>query len=386
MNDWRRRLDRLALDLTESGQLPEPWRDAFHATPRHVLVPRFYEQDATGRWNAVDGTNPTADYYLDAVYSDRTLITALVDDHGPWGIQQIPVSSSTLPSLMLRMLSELDPGDGDTVLEIGTGTGYNAALLCAHLGADRVYSVDLRAELVAAARERLASLGHHPTLAATDGATGLPDFGPYDRIIATCAERHIPPAWLGQLAPGGTILADLKGGLSAGNLITLHRPTEKPQAEGRFLPWWAGFMTMAHTTTPQPATRTERPAAETRHSDLDPAVLDEPVFAFLAQTHLPHDIGRRHRRTADGGDATVLVTSTGDWTSIQHEHTAQGYRVQHSGTDHWSAIETAHDLWWAAGKPDWPRLGLTMTPHHQRVWLDEPTSTHTWPLHAPSLG
>ncbi len=382
MTDSQERLDRLADELTDSGQLPDEWRDAFRSVPRHVFVPRFYEQDPrTGHWQAIDGANPAdAGSWLDAVYSDRTLITALVDEHGPWGVQQLPVSSSTLPSLMLRMLAELDPSDGDRVVEIGTGTGYNAALLSARLHASMVYSVDLRADLVTAARERLATLGHRPTLAAIDGAAGLPDHGPYDRIIATCAERHIPPAWLDQLAPGGTILADLKGGLAAGNLVALHRETERPHAEGRFLSWWAGFMTMAHTTTPQPAARTQQPAADTRHSDLDPAVLNEPgVFAFLAQAHLPADIELRQRRTADQ-HATLLVTSTGQWTSIDHDHGSHGYRVQHSGTDYWAAVEAAHELWLTVGQPAWPRFGLTITPRHQYLWLDDPASDRTWPL------
>jgi protein-L-isoaspartate O-methyltransferase len=75
------------------------------------------------------------------------------------------------------------------LLEIGTGTGYNAALLCHRLGAESVFSVDIGAGLVAAARERLAALGYAPTLVAADGRLGLPGHGPFDRIIATCDDH-----------------------------------------------------------------------------------------------------------------------------------------------------------------------------------------------------
>jgi protein-L-isoaspartate O-methyltransferase len=90
----------------------------------------------------------------------------------------VPVSSSTKPDLMLRMLETLDVRDGHRVLEIGTGTGYNAALLSHRVGDHNVYSVDVDAELVRLARERLAGAGYRPTLAAIDGEGGLPEHAP----------------------------------------------------------------------------------------------------------------------------------------------------------------------------------------------------------------
>ena len=79
-------------------------------------------------------------------------------------------SSSSLPALVLTMLEALEVTDGDRVLEIGTGSGYNAVLLCERLGSDRVTSVDIDPELVELARERLAANGYTPALAAVDGA------------------------------------------------------------------------------------------------------------------------------------------------------------------------------------------------------------------------
>ncbi len=72
-------------------------------------------------------------------------------------------------SLLARMLEPLEVRDGDTVLEIGTGTGHNAALLCTRLRSARVTSIDLQADLVEETRRRLAELGHRPHLASPTG-------------------------------------------------------------------------------------------------------------------------------------------------------------------------------------------------------------------------
>ena len=117
--------------------------------------------------------------------------------------------SSSAPTLMAAMLQALDVRDGDRVLEVRTGTRYNAALLCHRLGADRVTSVDVDPSLVEAARAQLASIGYSPHLVTADGAHGAPDRAPFDKIIATVALSGIPPAWRGQTAPGGTILLSL---------------------------------------------------------------------------------------------------------------------------------------------------------------------------------
>jgi protein-L-isoaspartate O-methyltransferase len=200
----------------------------------------YYTCDDDGNWRAHTSEHSG---WLDGVYDDRTLITTLVEDHGPRGVQQIPVSSSTTPALMAHMLEELDITPGMRVLEIGTGTGYHAGVLCAALGHDTVFSVELRPELVSLASTRLAELGYHPVLRAAEGSNGLAEHAPYDRIIATCAVSAIPTAWISQLAPGGVLLTDLKGGLSVGNLVKLSHDGSGA-VSGRFLPWWAGFMPM----------------------------------------------------------------------------------------------------------------------------------------------
>lgn len=149
---------------------------------------------------------------------------------------------------MAMMLAELRVRDGDRVLEIGAGTGYNAALLAHRLGDDRVTTVDLEPEITEAARRHLAAAGYHPVVVTGDGARGVPERAPFDRIIATCTLASVPTAWLAQCRPGARILSPLATGLI---VLTVR---DAGHAEGRFLHTPAYFVRCA-----APAGRTRSP-------------------------------------------------------------------------------------------------------------------------------
>jgi len=257
-------------------------------------------------------------------YSPETLITALESGDGG----EKAVSSSTKPDLMVRMLETLDVHDGHRILEIGTGTGYNAALLSHRLGDQRVYSVDVDAELVTLARARLSVAGYHPTVVAGDGAHGLPEHAPYDRIIATCSVPAIPWEWAEQLAPGGAILVDVKLGVSAGNLALLRRVDDR--LEGHFTQRWAAFMRMRSATRLAPAPRADRAAeARTRFTDIPATPWSANSAAwFLAHLKLPagltfgFDLDPATRRPA----ASTLAAPDGSWVrrSLTDETVTEG--------------------------------------------------------------
>ncbi|MGH3569367.1 MAG: methyltransferase domain-containing protein [Pseudonocardia sp.] len=379
-DEWQARAEALADKLTADNDLhTAEWRAAVCGVPRHELVPQYYEQESTTYQLVTPDDDASRRAWLDLVYSDTTLITAVVADSSG---RQVPVSSSTKPDLMVRMLEALDVHDGHTVLEVGTGTGYNAALLSHRLGADRVFSIDLRSELVDAAADRLATIGYRPVLRAVDGSGGLAEHAPYDRIIATCSVAAIPPEWIEQTAPGGLILVDVEGQLSAGNLVLLRRGDELV-AEGKFLDWYGRFMALRHdaASVGHAWPTVDRSQGAERTTTVDPVELDGG-FRFLAQFRLP--AGTLHTLTVDDGTptATCLTNRDGSWCSVDRTADESGrYRVHHAGPrDLWADVEHAHDEWATMGAPAWHRFGLTATPTTQRVWLDSPDSEHTWNL------
>ena len=156
---------------------------ALHAVPRHLFLP---EQ------------RPEAAYRDDAIVTKR-------DEAGQ------PISSSSQPAIMAIMLDQLDLAPGHRVLEIGAGTGYNAALISHIVGpSGQVTSVDIDPELVATAREHLARAGFgEVTVVCADGAGGDPEHAPYDRIIATVGVSDLAPAWLAQAVPQARIVVPL---------------------------------------------------------------------------------------------------------------------------------------------------------------------------------
>lgn len=219
------------------------------------------------------------------------------------------VSSSTKPDLMVRMLETLDVHDGHRVLEIGTGTGYNAALLAHRLGDERVFSVDVGSDLVAAARRRLAAIGRRPQLAARDGIEGWPEHALYDRIIATCSAPRVPWPWAQQLTPGGKVLADLKVGIGAGNLVLLDRYDDR--LEGRFTGRWAAFMGMRHDGDITPSCENgDQPAA--RHHRTRPALnTDREVWLLACQPGLAlvYSPTTGHRSSPWGSSSQIACVS-----------------------------------------------------------------------------
>ncbi|GAA5104868.1 methyltransferase domain-containing protein [Haloechinothrix salitolerans] len=373
--DWAARAEGLADTLKERGDLhAEAWRVAVASVPRHVLVPKTYQQDGqTGEWREIDTASPEG---LDLVYSPETLVTALEDRNG----HQYAVSSSTKPDLMVRMLELLDINDTHRVLEIGTGTGYNAALLAQRLGDGQVFSVDVDAGLVDGARERLAEFGCRPTLAAVDGEHGLPDHAPYDRIIATCSVPSVPWQWAEQLTDDGRVLVDLKLAVGAGNLVYLNR---KPgRLEGRFTERWAAFMAMRHegdlvtANRPRSTDRAER----TTNTPAQPWWSHRVVW-FLAQFALPRGVSYGMRLDPDTRKPTAATLSSpdGSWVEVALDEVDGAHQVVEAGvTALWAAVEQAYEQWRDLGEPDWPRLGLTVTPDGQHVWLDEPDGEVSW--------
>ncbi|MGH3849622.1 MAG: methyltransferase domain-containing protein, partial [Pseudonocardiaceae bacterium] len=279
MTGWTDHAARLADTLTDAGTLwSQPWQAAVRAVPRHELIPvRYRREPGAGQWTCIDTIDD-----LDLIYSDTALFVL------PDGL-----SSTSMPGLMTRMLEILDVRDGHNVLEIGAGTGYNAALLSHRLGDQHVFAMDIEPTLVQLARERLARIGYHPILVAADGVNGLAEHAPYDRIVATCSVPTVPWSWVVQTREQGLILADLKPAQLAGNLVLLTRTRDG--AEGRFDRAYGSFMAMRRGGEtyglPLPRPTRDRAIARSRMSTIGVTrPWEHPVLWFLAHFHLPHGI------------------------------------------------------------------------------------------------
>jgi methyltransferase of ATP-grasp peptide maturase system len=381
------RLEALAADLEQSQQLRSPrWREAFTRVCRHVFVPSYFIDDNLGhwpaRWRLVDATNPEdRQVWLDAVYSDRTLVTDLKIRRG--GTHPVVTSSTTLPSLMMSMLEDLDVTDGMRVLEIGTGTGYHAALLCERLGQDNVTSIDIDSHLVAMARQRLAAHGYHPHLVAGDGEHGVPGQALYDRVIATCSVDRIPYAWVEQTRPRGVILANLRARLMPSALVRLV-VRDNGTASGPFLPNRGSFMALRHDpTAPFDYSITQRRGedpATASSTDLAPATLhDDQRWGFFAELCFPGAAIFAH--TVDDSTITEIRSTDGSWAVAGHIPVQGRFPVTQAGPRRlWDDIECAHHEWIRFGQPSWQSLGLTVTPRGQHAWAGNPANviTNSW--------
>jgi protein-L-isoaspartate(D-aspartate) O-methyltransferase len=157
--------------------------NAFRQTPRHMCLPGVTLQDA---------------------YADKPVY---IKQDGA-----VAISAASQPAIVAMMLEQLAARPGQNILEIGAGSGYNAALLAAITGpAGHVTTLDVDDDLVTGAREHLAAAGiSNADVILGDGATGYSPGAPYDRIIATVSAAAVPAAWLDQLAPGGRLVVPLR--------------------------------------------------------------------------------------------------------------------------------------------------------------------------------
>ncbi len=174
---------RLVDELKSKGTVQSPLvEEAFRAVPRHLFV---------------------TDMPLESVYSDESIYTKRVKGQ--------PASAASAPSMMAIMLEQLDLHPGQGVLEIGAGTGYNAALIAHIVGpTGQVVTVEIDEDLVAGARIHLSAAGFDDVqVVCADGGFGYPDMATYDRVILTVGAWDIAPPWQDQLIAGGRLVLPL---------------------------------------------------------------------------------------------------------------------------------------------------------------------------------
>jgi protein-L-isoaspartate(D-aspartate) O-methyltransferase len=153
------------------------------------------------------------------VARDRFVPAATVEDaYGPKAVitkragDGAALSCASEPAVVAMMLDQLDVQRGQRVLEVGAGTGYNAALLAHLVGpSGQVTTIDIDEEVTAGARQSLDATGNGAVHVITrDGALGAQEHAPYDRIIVTVGAWDVPTSWWEQLAPGGRLVVPLR--------------------------------------------------------------------------------------------------------------------------------------------------------------------------------
>jgi len=368
VNTSARLRSALADRLTEDGAFTEPgWRTAVTEVPRELFTGSYFLPVAGSTPTSYRPVRAGDPGWLEDVYSDRTLITQLdgrirPDDVTEDAVTGSPSSSSTLPSLVVRMWQQLGAEAGHRVLEIGTGTGYSTALGAHHLGDTGLTSVEYDPVVGGAAARALKAAGFTPRLIIGDGLRGDPRGGQYDRLIATCSVRYIPLPWLHQVKPGGKILATLSG-WSYANALALLDVTGPGEATGRFLPGYTSFMiARPHDRPPRPT-----PAllpGEKRPSRIDPAKLDDWTGGWVAQLAAPSA-----ERMGAGAEQILWDVATGSQARTTPDPDGGWTVVQRGPLRLWDQVERAVQRWQFAGEPHQEQFGITVSSVGQRVWL-----------------
>ena len=184
------------------GEQPDPAiMAAMRSVPRHEFVPPSLRSNA---------------------YQDRPL---------PIGHDQ----TISQPSLVALMTHLLRPEGDDVVLEVGTGSGYQAAILSRLVG--KIYSIEILEPLANEAQQRLTQLGYHNVVVKHgDGYLGWPEHAPFDGIIVTAGAPHVPNPLLQQLKPGGRMVIPVGPAYATQQLKVVRKAADGSVREARIIP------------------------------------------------------------------------------------------------------------------------------------------------------
>lgn len=367
----------LADQLRAAEALPASWAAAIETLPRERFTPDRMWVDEGGD-DEIDcaplDRSAEPDRWLAVVNSDRVIVTQFDDGATRWpNVGYRPTCSSSMPSAMLRMLEALDVHDGHRVLEIGTGTGYNAGLLAAR--ATEVVTIEVDEALAQRARTALRGIPNVRVITA-DGAAGHRPAAPFDRVLATASVRLglVPYDWVAQTLPGGVIVVPIRTDLTSGPLVRF-TVGDDGTATGRPVPTRVSFMELRAQRAPArwPAFRWDDPAADLTRTELEPwtALLAEaPQWAIAVA--IPRCTFEVWEPAPDRpyGVALLVDACSTSWASVVPADADGVYEVRQRGPRRlWDELEAAHRWWRRAGEPQLDDWEFVVAPERQAVGL-----------------
>lgn len=375
--------------LKASGLLTDARLEAaFRAVPRHLFLP---------------------DTPLDEVYSDKAIVTKR-DSRGR------VISSSSQPTMMALMLAQLALRPGDNVLEIGSATGYNAAIMQQIVGATgKITTIELDKDLADQAQANLTRARMRSVAVVNaDGAIGYSPRASYDRIISTVGIYDIPPTWIKQLKPDGVLVAPLwlNGQVSAaftvqpdGSLLSTHNiPCSFIQIRGAaegpnfFVPInGSGLVLVANDLDEIDSVATHLLLTH----DFESGFLGTPLerkdmqhgFVLYLMLNTPPDYRFAHYFVEEGQKAYGVLTESGSalltpGSAAMLPYDGGGSTFSFGGADAFLAMYALLNAWIAVGKPNMHNLRVHMLPktlgkpeirvgklyerenHYLHVWLE----------------
>ncbi|MBT2366370.1 ATP-grasp peptide maturase system methyltransferase [Streptomyces sp. ISL-10] len=366
---------RMAVLLESNGVLKSSWlRGAVETVPREQFLHPGVFLDEGRTWRPVTALGTDPNEWLKIAYSIDTLTTQLdghlTADQTGNPVAGAPTSSSTDPTTVVGMIEALDLKAEHRVLEIGTGTGYSTALMCHYLGEDNVTTIEVDPQVAARADAALETVGYSTWTVTGDGLLGHPHRAPYDRVIATCAVRRIPYAWVRQTKPGGIVLSTV-GSWPWGTGLAKLTVGDGGTAEGAIIGRSSFMQARAQTVTPLAGDLSARTAYadSDRPALVSPLVLEEWMPAFLTQLAAP---GAQFVRATRSDGAPLRYFFDPERESFA-EFIADGesWTVRQGGpVALWDEIERALVAWQDKGSPGIEGVRLRVTDRSHLYWID----------------
>ncbi|MGH3905789.1 MAG: methyltransferase domain-containing protein [Pseudonocardiaceae bacterium] len=361
-----------------------PWWPVLAAVPRHQFIPDTIWIENPAPWPTLvpvhRGEDP--DRWLELAYGHDDPVITQVDDGQPSGpglAGAMQTSSASAPDIVAIMLAALDAHPGERVCEIGTGTGYNAALLAHRLGPEQVTSIEVDPAVAVQARRALSDTGYRKICTITgDGALGYPPGSPFDRIIATAAVHRIPYPWVTQTRPGGRILLPWANSYT-GMLVSL-TVDEHATAHGGIV-GDSSFMWLREQRVRRGPVRDvvgqNEDRAETELTELHPSWVStgNQGARFAIGQRVPHCQWRYwpYDESDGAGVFWLLDFQSRSWAKLTHatrDASEDEFPVAQYGPRRlWNEVETARQWWVAQGRPGVERWRFTVTPEMQQITL-----------------